>query len=802
MRHAAAAFVFLSAAALTGHAQSPPPRDSSAFTTKTGTGRISGRVVAAESGDALRNARVMLSPATADAPIVLTDADGRFSFASLPSGTYFVSATKSGYAASTFDGWNVTNRSFRGIQVADGAAITGFTVSIAKGAAITGRILDELGEPVINTSVFVEGLTVTNGARTTRGRWTGQTNDLGDYRVGSLPESDYVVSLAVPPPVQLVRAEGNTFVTTGPRRPQPNYFPNVAALPDAEAISLKHGEERPGVDFIGPRPERPMTDLVRAQDFSPAGRDPSVKATGAIRGRILQSTGGPLAGAEVRLNGDAIRPLPPVNTDGLGQYEFLNLPAGNYTVSARKNRYIPREFGQERSSDRGRRIALAVDERRDRADITLPRTSAIAGQLTDEYGDPVEGVTVRPLQIRFVSGRRRLVEVPSSWSARTDDLGRYRVSGLIPGSYVVAAYVGQLVLGQPGVTTDIPNYATTYFPGTANPPELRTVPVPVSQDVDGVDFALSRTATATVSGMARTSIGEPITGGLVLSTSRRVGLTTTPVGARINPDGTFEFPNVPPGQYVIQAYRGRIRSSVEGEFAAVPVTVNGANVTGLIVQTSPGSTISGRVTFESPRIPTSRNLELSPVPTDLDLAPLDGNLARADVHNDWTFEMSGISGPRRLQLLRAPKGWGLKRILVNGVDATDTPLPFGAKSESLADVEVVLTERVTEITGTVSDDRGRAAADAQVVVFAEDRDLWYDRSRFVSIVSSGPDGGFVVADLPAGGYFVSAVDRMRANDRNGEGRNPELLESLMAGAAKITLTEGQKLSVNLKLATR
>jgi hypothetical protein len=93
-------------------------------------------------------------------------------------------------------------------------------------------------------------------------------------------------------------------------------------------------------------------------------------------------------------------------------------------------------------------------------------------------------------------------------------------------------------------------------------------------------------------------------------------------------------------------------------------------------------------------------------------------------------------------------------------------------------------------------------ADTQVIVFAEDRDLWYDGSRFVKIVSSGPDGAFVVGDLPPGGYFVSAVDRLRANDQNGEGRNPELLESLMAGAAKITLTEGQKLSVNLKLATR
>jgi hypothetical protein len=310
---------------------------------------------------------------------------------------------------------------------------------------------------------------------------------------------------------------------------------------------------------------------------------------------------------------------------------------------------------------------------------------------------------------------------------------------------VVAAYVGQLILGQPGVA-DIPGYATTYFPGTSNPPELRLVEAPASQDAESVNFALSRTATAAVSGVARTSTGEPITGGLVLASSRRSGpVATALVGARIHPDGTFEFPNVPPGQYVIQAYRGRSKPWLEGEFAAVSVTVNGADVRGIEVQTSPGSTISGRVTFD---------------------------------------------------------GWGLKRVLINGVDVTDATLPFGSKNQSLADVEVMLTDAVTEIRGTASDDRGRAVADAQVVVFAGDRDLWYERSRFVKMATSGADGAFLVRDLPPGNYFVAAVDRRRASEDNGEWLNPELLDALAPGAASITLAEGQRLSVSPRLAAR
>ena len=172
------------------------------------------------------------------------------------------------------------------------------------------------------------------------------------------------------------------------------------------------------------------------------------------------------------------------------------------------------------------------------------------------------------------------------------------------------------------------------------------------------------------------------------------------------------------------------------------------------------------------------------------------------MHSDWSFEMSGISGPRRLRLLQAPRGWGLERILVNGVDATDTPLPFGADNQSLADVEVVLTRRVTEVGGRVADDRGKPVADARVVVFSADSDLWYDRSRFLKMSASDAEGAFVVRDLPPGDYFVAAVDRRRASEDNGEWMNPELLDSLTPGASRITLAEGQKISMSPRLTGR
>ena len=264
------------------------------------------------------------------------------------------------------------------------------------------------------------------------------------------------------------------------------------------------------------------------------------------------------------------------------------------------------------------RITLAVDERRDRADITLPRTSAIAGQLTDEYGDPIEGVTIRLYQIRFASGRRRLVDVPGASSSRTDDLGRYRVFGLRPGSYVLAAYVGQLVLGQPGAA-DIPGLRhDLLIPGRRTHPESRLVPVPASQDVDGLNFAVSRIATSTVSGVALDCDGR--------SDHRRTAPQLEPpirrAARRRRSAPTFGLTDRSssatwlPGSTSFRPTAAGVKASEEGEFAAVPVTVSGSDVKGLVVQTSPGSTIAGRFTFDDPEAPASRNITLSAIPSD------------------------------------------------------------------------------------------------------------------------------------------------------------------------------------------
>src|SRR5206468_1759636 len=211
-------------------------------------------------------------------------------------------------------------------------------------------------------------------------------------------------------------------------------------------------------------------------------------------------------------------------TDVDGRYQFVlpNDAAGTYRVgvAAFNQAYLPTEYGQRRPSDEGEEITVAAGERRDRLVITMARPGVIAGRVVDENGDPVEGLILHASQVRYVDGRRRLVDM-ARFAQPTDDLGRYRLAGLEPGEYIVSAAVGQIDMRTPLV--DLPGYGTTYFPGTSNPAEAQRVVVGRSQDVLGIDFPIVRVKTARVSGRAVDPNGEPITGGIALTPSRRSG---------------------------------------------------------------------------------------------------------------------------------------------------------------------------------------------------------------------------------------------------------------------------------------
>jgi hypothetical protein len=160
--------------------------------------------------------------------------------------------------------------------------------------------------------------------------------------------------------------------------------------------------------------------------------------------------------------------------------------------------------------------------------------------------------------------------------------------------------------------------------------------------------------------------------------------------------------------------------------------------------------------------------------------------------------MAGLSGPRVLRLAEGANDWTLKAVRLNGQDVTDTPLPFGTANQSIEGLAVVLTDRVSEVTGHAVDARERGMADATVVVFPVDRTLWGQASRFVASVRTATDGAFGLRNLPPGYYYAAAVTQLTS----GEWRDPDLLDALVPSATPLTIIEGDAVTSTLRAVTR
>jgi hypothetical protein len=280
-------------------------------------------------------------------------------------------------------------------------------------------------------------------------------------------------------------------------------------------------------------------------------------------------------------------------------------------------------------------------------------------------------------------------------------------------------------------------------------------------------------------------------------------LTEEPSSTTSSADGRFDIRTVPSGEWVLQVSTGGdVNQGQEGEFVSRFVSVYGSDVTDVRLQTSIGSRVEGRIVFERSGTADLTGVTITTMPSDFDRAPLGGPVGRATGRRDGTFVLTGLNGPRRLRLLRAPPSWRLKAIYANGRDVTDEPLSFGTKDESLQDVEIVLTNTVCGIAGRVMDARGQTVSDYTVVVFAINADRWYQGSRFFTFTRPKMDGTFAAADLPPADYYVAAVDRLQGTEGSGEWQDPAFLESIAPRATRVTLADGQMAAVAPRLIVR
>ena len=102
------------------------------------------------------------------------------------------------------------------------------------------------------------------------------------------------------------------------------------------------------------------------------------------------------------------------------------------------------QYGQSRPFEPGRPIELTDAQLMEKADVALPRGSVLAGRVADEFGEAVAEAEVIAMRLQYQNGRRRLT--PAGRNATTNDLGQFRIYGLPPGEYYIAALNGDTTI--------------------------------------------------------------------------------------------------------------------------------------------------------------------------------------------------------------------------------------------------------------------------------------------------------------------------------------------------------------------
>jgi hypothetical protein len=156
---------------------------------------------------------------------------------------------------------------------------------------------------------------------------------------------------------------------------------------------------------------------------------------------LAADSSAPLRRAYVRVSAGDIRVNRGATTDADGRYEISDLPRGRYSIFVSRNGYVSLQFGQQRPFEPGRPLDLGDGQLMDRVDFALPRGSVIAGRITDEVGEPIAGVRMQAMRHQYLpTGQRRLVPAGGAqFGMITNDLGEFRLFGLMPGAYIVGA---------------------------------------------------------------------------------------------------------------------------------------------------------------------------------------------------------------------------------------------------------------------------------------------------------------------------------------------------------------------------
>jgi len=472
-------------------------------------------------------------------------------------------------------------------------------------------------------------------------------------------------------------------------------------------------------------------------------------------------------------------------TENNGRFVIRDIAPGRYAIFASGNGYS--EEAHQKGKGNTQMIILDLTPGKNVSGLALHLLppGVITGTVYDEDGDPVIGAQVNVFRVAGGSAHRR---VGGGGSGQTNDLGEYRIWGLEPGKYLVAAMY-QPPQSNPGQRID-EVFLPTFHPSTPDTSQATVVEVQAGVEGSGIDVDLRQAHAVMVRGRVTVDGAAKSLRAIYVSLTPRAaegGYSFSRYGSPVqNESGDFEIRGVPPGSYDLSAMWNDGKRQLYGR---LPVEVANSNLEGVTFVLGSPFTLAGRFRVEG-------NDQFDFTRLGLFLQPLDSIMggANARVKADGTFVMENVyDGSYRLHVAGFPEEYYFKSAREGGSDVLESGLTL-SRTQPPAYLEIVLSADGGHVNGSVL--QAQHPVSGAVVVLVPDPPH-REREEMYSLNTTDALGRFSLLGLPPGDFKLFAWELVQGTNYT----DPDFFKAFEDRGTPVHVGLGQQQNVQLEVIT-
>jgi hypothetical protein len=464
--------------------------------------------------------------------------------------------------------------------------------------------------------------------------------------------------------------------------------------------------------------------------------------------------------------------------------------------------------------------------------LSMVRTGAISGRVTDASGEPVAEAQVHAWKVAYRDGWRVFEPIVSLAS---NDLGEFRLFGLPTGQYYISAQpeppdyirgpsfaglgptmpgavVTSFSAGQGGAGLGDPatqprrigkDWSPVYFGGTTDPFAATPINLPPGNEIRNADIVIDRIPMVRLSGNVVDASGVPVQNARITvspvspGASFAASTVVNVIGGRIavadapfvnsNANGEFGGRTFPHGAYLLTAIADSQRGRLSGQAIA---DLRGAAETSTRITLAPSRELTGQVVVDGSggAVPDMSRVRVglrSTVAAAMDIAP-------QPVSSSGAFVLRGISAGDYLFNISADLDKSYVRSIQAGsLDLLEDGLRGNGFTEGA--IRIVIATNAAELRGVAVDESGGTMSNVTVVLLPDETHR--NRIDLYRITTTDASGAYRFDRVAPGTYKLFSWEDVEKD----AWRNPAFMSLYESRGQPLQIGEASSATANVNV---